>query len=534
MSNFKVTTFVPSDNDVRKIGDDIVSIGGIFSRSEVVSVSGSGGDVTKTYVDSQDILSVTSGQQYTDNKLTVFSGNSKLYIDSQDTSISGYLQSEIDTLTSTIQGTLSYHNSINNEVEKLYTSYPDTILTTSGVNDLAIAISGLSDGQILEIRSNAVFNPIILPSGISFKIKVTDGYFPTISGIDCIKIANGASNIYISGLLIDTCSSSYSNGKGAAITFKDNHSKCSDIVFHNITIRNATGSAVMIGYYNDSDYATAPTLLQMSQRLAFLGCHIHKGSTDATEGGSITLRGCVNSYIADCYIDSVNLSRGIQLQNCIGSVVENCFINNCGGGGNGEGIKIDELGTISGYRNTAIIRNNIVKKCIEGIDIDDTSSINIIQNNIVSECSDEGISLDGGSPNGIAAIIGNICYKNTVGIRLESGSVANLKKNVCYNNTTNYLIQNGYSLDDSNTTSLDDLFNITFASLVKNDSIISGNTLKDVVETLNNTKQTISAGSTRPSSPVVGQMFLDTNLSPARPIWYTTTSGWVDSSGTSI
>lgn len=43
----------------------------------------------------------------------------------------------------------------------------------------------------------------------------------------------------------------------------------------------------------------------------------------------------------------------------------------------------------------------------------------------------------------------------------------------------------------------------------------------------------VGSGATRPASPVVGQNFFDTNLSPARPIWYNGTA-WVDSAGTAV
>lgn len=532
-------------SEVISVDGELFSIGGTLSRS--IEITTSGGGVSSTYVDAQDAAAVASGkdytngvgaaavasgQGYTNSALSVLSGNITSDYLANDLLISGSLQNEIDILTINVGSSSSYHTSVYNEIEKLYSTSGDVILTSSGLNDLNLAISGLTEGQILEIKSSAVFSPITIPSGVSFKVKVSEGYFPTLSGQDCIKISDGAADVILTGLFIENCTSSYSNGKGAAIAFKTNHAKAQNLIFHNITIYNATGSAIMLAYYNDADYATSPTLNQMSEKLAFISCHIYKGSTDATEGAALTLRGCIDAFIADCQIDAENISRGIQLQNCIRSVVEGNYISNCSGGGNGEGIKIDEIGTISGYRNSAVIRNNFIKKCIEGIDIDDVSSCNVIQNNIISECTGEGISLDGGTPNGIAAIIGNTCYKNAVGIRLESGSIGVLKKNMCYNNTTNYLIENGYSLDSSNTTALDNTFVSNFASLIKNDSSVPGTTVDLALNELDSTKQEISAGSVRPTA-ISGQMFFDTNLSPARPIWYDGT-GWVDASGTSI
>jgi parallel beta-helix repeat protein len=421
------------------------------------------------------------------------------------------------------------------KIEALRTSTADVILTTTNAADLNTAIAALTDGQILEIQTSAAYSPIIIPSGKSFQIKVSEGYAPTVTGQECIKIENGADDIVISGLIVENCTTSYQNGKGSAITFKDNHSKCNDIIFHNITIRNAQGSGVLLAYYNYGDYATAPTLSEMSTNLYFVECHFHKATTDIIEGGSLCLRGINNALILKCDIDSANLGRGMNLQNSINLVVAECFVCNCNDGNGGEGIKLDALGTPVGYRNSAIIKSNVVKRCIEGIDLDDATSCNVIQNNIVSECVDEGISLDGGAGpnNGIATITGNVCFKNGKGIHLESGSIANLKKNVCFENTSNYSILNGYSVDDSNTTSIDDVKITTFATIVKNDSSVSGTTIKDALDALNTTKQKIDSGATRPASPIQGQMFFDTNLGTPRPIWYIGT-GWVDATGNSV
>ena len=493
--------------------------------------SGGGGGGIASDVDNDSSVSGTSVKDALETLASrdtiVVAGLTSGY-QSADLNISGSLQTEIDSLSTSIVSATSYHSAVYNEIEKLYTTTADVILVTSGSTDLATTISSLTEDQVLEIRSSAVFSPINIPSGVSFKIKVTDGCAPSITGVDCIRLDNGAANVLISSLIIENCSSSYGNGVGSAIGFTTDACKVNDIIFHNLTIRNATESAVMISYNNRYNYALAPTISQMSNRLSFIGCHFYKATTDKIEGSALNLRGIINAFIKDCYINSANLGRGIQIQDSINTVIENNYICNCKDGNGGEGIKIDEIGTIIGYRNTAIIRNNIVKNCIEGIDIDDATSCNIIQNNIVSECSEEGISLDGGTPNGIASIIGNTCYKNTVGIRLESGSVGNLKKNICYNNGTNYLIQNGYSLDDSNTTSLDDCFISSYASLVKNDSSVSGSIVSDALNTLNTTKQAISGGTSRPSSVSLGQMFFDTGL--GIPVWHTG-SNWVNASG---
>jgi hypothetical protein len=591
MSNFKHLPAIRPESLVRKIGDTLYASGGIYAQSEIITTSGGGANISgasdvpndslvsgTTVAEALNVLQardvvitshltdlVTSGDAalsgYVNAQIALVSGGStggdyvsisgdtmegflglysdpvlsghattKQYVDSQLSTASGTLRIDMNGLQTTIENSTSYHSEVYYEIEKLYTSSPDIILSTSGVNDLAVAISGLVNGQILEVRTSATFHPITIPSGVSFKLKVSDGYSPTISGQECIKISNGAANILIDGLILENCTSAYGNGRGSAITFNDAHTKAHDLIFSNITIRNATDSAVLLSYYCSliGDYATPHTVDQMSERIAFVGCNFYKATTDKIEGASLCLRGMLDAYISECNINSLNLGRGILLENCIKSVVERCEVINCNDGNGGEGIKIDELGAISGYRNTAIIRNNRVCGCIEGIDIDDSASCNIIQGNTVCECADEGISIDGGTPNGVAILIGNICYKNTAGIRAESGSVINLKKNVCYNNNTNYLIQNGYSVDDSNSTSLNDSFIFGYASITKNDSTISGALVSDALNTLGTTKQTISGGGSRPGGAVLGQMFFDTVLGV--PIW-NNGANWVNASG---
>lgn len=524
-------------SEVRKLGDKLVILGGTVDTSQVIAVSGQGGggDATVSgYLAADAALSGSLTSAYLASDV-LLSGVVTSGYQAADTALSGALSSAFEAfITAEIAAVSpSSYDKVFTEIETVPSLPADLILTTSGSGDLAAAVSGLLEGQVLEIRSNAVFSPITLPSGVACTIKVGQGFFPTISGQECIRLMNGSANIVLDGLYIENCTTSYANGRGSAITFGENHAIASGIIFNNITIRNAQGSAILLAYYNGSDYATCPTLEQMSKNISFVGCHIHKGTTDIVEGASLRLTGSNGALISNCYIDAVNLGRGINIQDSVNVIVEKCFVANCNDGNGGEGIKLDLLGSVPAYRNSAIVRDNTIKRCIEGIDIDDHTSCNIIQNNVVSECVGVGISVDGGTPNGLASIVGNTCYKNAAGIRLESGSVAVLKKNVCYSNGTNYLIQNGYTVDDSNTTALDDSFIAGFGSIVKNDSTVSGTTVSAALTVLGTYKQGIESGLVRPSGALVGQSFFDTALSPAVPIWWTGSS-WVNASGVAV
>lgn len=510
MSNYKVNPQIQLESNVIQIGDQLYAVGGLPKKSNLVSLSGStSGEYWYNYPASDPVDMDGYRIESLGNPVADTDAVNKLYVDQQISTLEQFGYSDVF-----------------NQISELRSIVPDVILSTSGAGDLNTAIGALTSGQTLEIQSSAVFSSITIPSGVEFKVKVADGYFPTISGQECIKIADGASGVLLSSLIIEGCTTSYQNGRGSAITFATNYSKASDLIFHNVTIRDAQGSAVLLAYYNGGDYATAPTLSQMSSNISFIGCHLHKATTDRIEGGAICLRGMNSALVCDCYIDSANQGRGMHLQNCINLVIEECYVNNCDDGNGGEGIKLDQLGTIYGYRNSATIRNNRIKRCIEGIDIDDVTSVNVIQNNTISECSGECISVD---DTGLAALIGNTCYNSNRGIRVESGAVVTMKKNVCYNNTTDYLIQNGYTLDDSNTISLDDTFVESHASITKNDSTVSGTTVKDALEVLNTPLNGSTGG--RPGSPSSGLMYFDTTL--GIPVWYDG-SNWVNCSGVSV
>lgn len=339
-------------------------------------------------------------------------------------------------------------------IEKMYEGTADIILTTTGAGDLQSAIASLTDGQILEIAANATYDPIVFPSGKSFRIRTKFGYNPKITGAHCIGINNGASNIVVSGLTIETPNNTGGNNNytGTAITFAQQNAIVDNIVFHNITIKNTvSGSSVMLSYHwsvGGDLYYNPPQLNELSTRVAFIDCNIYKGCLDGGEGACLSVRGLRNSLFLNNTIDNDNdAGRGIQLQGCLDCLVEGNKIYNIGGS-NAEGLKIDQIGT-SPFRQSVYFLNNYIQNAIEGIDCDDNVSALVI-NNICCNCTDEGISLDGGTPEAYGILIGNTCYDCGSGILFESGSLGYLTKNNCFKNTTNFNMLNGYSPDSSN------------------------------------------------------------------------------------
>lgn len=378
------------------------------------------------------------------------------------------------TMISAINELYAFPNKINNDISYFCFATPTKVLTTSGAGDLAAMIATLVDGDILEIQTNASYSPITIPGGVRFAIRVKKGYDVELNGAQAITLANGAANVFLAGFIFDS-NTGGGNGFGSAIGFA-HQAIVNDITFFDCTFRNNNSSAVLLSYHQSiggDNYATAPLLSEFSYRVSFVQCNFDRASNDATEGAAIAMRGIFLPYIYNCNINARSISRGIQLQDCLYCLVSNNKVLNAGGGGNGEGIKLDQLGTPTYYNSGIFYRNN-VSACIEGIDIDDTSE-SIVQENIVSLCSNEGIVLDDSS-KGI--FVGNITYNNQDGIRFELGSVGNLKCNVSFNNSnSNYLMDNGYVPDNSNTSIISDTF-------IGSDKIPYDNTTSGLTSTL--------------------------------------------------
>ena len=386
--------------------------------------------------------------------------------------------SGLTTFNKKIQSSINELNAYQAKIEKDISYFsnasPTQTLTTSGAGDLATKIGTLVDGDILEIQVSASYSSITIPSGIQFAIRVAEGYDIELNGAQGITLNNGATNVFLSGFIFDS-NTGGSNSKGSAICFQ-HEAIVQDITFHNCAFRNNDTSAIVLSYHQaigGDNYTVPNDPSEFSDRVTFVGCHFHKAADEPIEGASIVMRGINLAFIKDCWIDGQDLCRLINIVNSTNAWVVNNRLTRGGGGGNGEGFKIDRLGSPS-YFNSCYCIGNHVTNCIEGIDIDDTVSAFVI-NNKVSGCSTEGISLDDSSKG---VFIGNISYNNNDGIRFETGSVGQLKHNYCYNNTNqNYRMDNGFTPDDSNSTSIQD-------SMIGSDTVPYDNTISGFNSTL--------------------------------------------------
>lgn len=328
---------------------------------------------------------------------------------------------------------------------------------------LNTAIQALPDGAVLEVNSQAVYNPITIPANKSLIIRGKMGTDIRITGKGCVRLANGARDTLVANVLMTDSSSDNPNYYGAGITFETHQTKVSNITFFACCIDNVTqGSGVMLSYHWSVDgdtYDTPNTLAECSERVSFVWCSFYKANKDNTEGAALALRGIIRPNVTKCFFKDQALSmRQMQLQNCVQCGIYNNNIRNTATAGtNSEGIKLDDLGGCS-YRSSGEFFQNTIKNAIEGIDIDDNADA-ILVANICFNCTEEGISID---DSATAVIENNLCYNcrydaGSAGIRVEAGAVVTMDGNNCFNNITNYDILNGYTLPGSNVSSLVDV-----------------------------------------------------------------------------
>lgn len=383
----------------------------------------------------------------------------------------------------------SWQTEVGMKINNLYFTDADVTLTTTGATDLQTAINALTEGQVLEIQANATYDPITLPTNKAFTVRVKEGFDVKMTGQNCITILDGCRDVFIHGISFEGCTTSDTNALGSAICL-DHEAVCDNIIFYNCRFSLCTGSAVMLSYHQTiggDNYATASSYpSEFSTRVAFICNGFYASCNDATEGANLCARGVRYFWASENKIDVAGLGgRGIQLQNCVDALVEKNYIENATAG-NGEGIKIDRLGSPS-YYNSGDVMYNTCKNCIEGIDIDDYVNGRICRN-VCYGCTNEGIVIDGDSS---ATITCNFCWNNDDGISLETGAVANLKMNVCYGNASNdYRMDGGQTYDASNTTDPSDTFEA--ADNISYDNTISGLTAKDVKSAIDEVQANIT------------------------------------------
>jgi len=377
---------------------------------------------------------------------------------------------------------------------------PYTVLhTNTDPSSLNTIIQTLNDGDILEVDSSVVYNPISIPANKELIIRPSLGKYINLTGTECIKLMNGARDTIIAGVSIQNCSSPANNERGAGISFGEQNAIVSNISFYNISIDTVTnGSGVMLSYHwsvGGDTYYTPNTIEECSNDVRFINCDFYKANKDNTEGAALSLRGIIKPFIYNnSFRDNALSMRQIQLQNCINSYIAyNNIRNTATPGTNSEGIKLDDLGSCT-FRTTGYIISNTIKNAVEGIDIDDNVTAYLFDN-ICYECTEEGISVD---DSAIAVLVRNLCYNcrydiNSSGIRVENGALVSLNQNNCVNNMINYRIQNGYVLPVGNTQSITDIILKDSAeNLIYSGDILNVYNIKGALDNLQSNKSNIN------------------------------------------
>jgi len=339
-----------------------------------------------------------------------------------------------------------HYRTVEQTINESLLASSTTVLSTTGAGDLQVAIDALSDGDVLEVDTDATYDPVVIPGDVAMVIRAASGRTPTITGQYGIGFADGARDVVISGLTIDGCSTGNVNCRGSSVGLAEDMARVENVILHKLTISNTSNGSAVVFSPNWSSYVEPLAESQFSRRVSIVECSFLKASKDHIEGASIVFRNCEDAYVKNCRIDvDEENGRGIVMTYVKNSLIDGCEVENANG--NGEGIKIDSIGGQT-YLNTVMIMNNFVTNTVEGIDVDDFSKALVI-NNLVTAADDEGICVD---DSGEAVVIGNTCYGCDVGIRAEAGSVADIRGNTCFGNRVNFRIQNGDELDPSNST----------------------------------------------------------------------------------
>jgi len=91
--------------------------------------------------------------------------------------------------------------------------------TNTDPASLNTAIQALVDGDVLEVNSAAIYNPISIPANKSLVIRSVVGKSIHLTGTECIKLMNGARDTFIADIAIKDSTTVNGNYMGAGITF---------------------------------------------------------------------------------------------------------------------------------------------------------------------------------------------------------------------------------------------------------------------------------------------------------------------------
>lgn len=330
---------------------------------------------------------------------------------------------------------------------------PDVVLTDTSAGALQTAINGLVSGQVLEVQTDATYDPVVIPGGVPMTIVAADGSAPKISGTEALVLSNGVSDFVMSGFSFPNCASPAANERGACVSLA-HYGIVNRVLFNACVFEDvSSGSAVMMSYHQSTggdNYATANLPSEMSHMVGFVGCSfLRAAQADYIEGASLALRGCDDVYVGGTTVngDGTHDSRGIQFQNCTSVFCAQCAVSNypTADATGGEGYKLDRIGSPT-YRTTAFLLDCTVENCAEGFDVDDYTYAYLARC-AATGCS-KGFGLDDTGFATFDCCEAADCVTGAgQGFVVEAGGVASLVSPYAHGCTVNYSIGAAFDPD---------------------------------------------------------------------------------------
>lgn len=333
---------------------------------------------------------------------------------------------------------------------QLAAEYPETtVLSTSGAGDLQAAIAAASDGDIIEIQTNATYSQITIPASTSLIIRAGYGYQPVVSADQACLLTNGAANVVIIGITFEDCGAGVGAGgdanyQGACVSYATRASIVNNIIFYQCQFSNVNdaSSAVMLSYHWDDagagdNYDDPPQPDELSHRIGFVDCHAFHANDEAVEGAAFVLRGVSEAVFYRCDIDgdpdNVTETLGIRMQNCPDSIVSHCNIHRIG---NGDATCLsifwETIGTPVAVNPSGIIQYNTCREGTDAIVLGAHVTGAVVYGNRLSDQVGVGIGMTGGGDPSSALVLNNKIYNCDVGVDNVAGSLSLLRNNSAF------------------------------------------------------------------------------------------------------
>jgi len=127
---------------------------------------------------------------------------------------------------------------------------PTTVLTGSGGSgELQSAINSASSGDVLVVRSNIEYSPVVIPANKNLSIFVDEGYSAAINANNttyCVAFQDQAQNVIISGFALKNQQGSNTPGAvdNAGAVCLNSPALVKNIVLKDLTVSNCSEAGI--------------------------------------------------------------------------------------------------------------------------------------------------------------------------------------------------------------------------------------------------------------------------------------------------